>query len=42
MRGLRYSPGKSWPRTPVPPDPQMVRQRTRSHASPITPNSLGR
>ena len=29
-------------RTPVPPDPQMVRQRTRSFAPPLTPNGMGR
>ena len=42
MRGLRYGLGKSWPRTPAPPDPEMVRRRTRSFGPPLTPNGMGR
>lgn len=41
MRGLSYRPGKSWPRNPAPVDPAVVRQRTRSHGRPITPNGMG-
>jgi hypothetical protein len=41
MRGLRYQPGKSWPRNPAPADPQQVRQRTRSHGLPISGSGLG-
>ena len=46
MRGLSYRPGKSWPRNPQTPnnqptDPAVIRQRTRSHGRPITPNGMG-
>jgi len=41
MRGLSYRPGKSWPRNPVPTDPSVVRQRTRSHGRPIPPGGMG-
>ena len=42
MRGMSFRPGKSWPRNPVRPDPEVVRQRTRAYGPPVTPNDLGR
>ena len=41
MRGMKYSLGKSWPRNPVPSDPSVVRERTRSHGRPIPPGGMG-
>lgn len=41
MRGLSYRPGKSWPRNPVPPDPETVRSRTRSFDRPVPPQGMG-
>ena len=40
MRGFR--PGRGWPRNPAPPDPALVRQRTRAHGQPFGPADLGR
>jgi hypothetical protein len=41
MRGLKFGLGKSWPRNPLPPDPAIVRERTRAQGRPLTPTSLG-
>jgi hypothetical protein len=43
MRGMKFGPGKSWPRNPA-PDPEVIRERLRSRARshPIPPSSLGR
>ena len=41
MRGMKYSLGKSWPRNPRRPDPEVVRDRIRAHGRPVSPNSLG-
>jgi|1186.fasta_scaffold125145_3 hypothetical protein len=41
MRGLSYRPGKSWPRNPLPRDPEVVRQHIRAQDRPVSPGSLG-
>jgi hypothetical protein len=41
MRGLSFRPGKSWPRNPVPPDPEIVRDRTRATGAPIPYQRMG-
>jgi hypothetical protein len=40
MRGLKFGPGKSWPRNPH-PDPETIRERLRAQGRPFPPSSLG-
>ena len=41
MRGMKFTLGKSWPRNPRRPDPEVVRDRLRGQDRPVSPNSLG-
>ncbi len=41
MRGMKFTLGKSWPRNPRRPDPEVVRDRLRAQDRPVSPNGLG-